>query len=246
MNLISVIMPYYKKKKYIKSALNSVLQQSFQKFEIIIINDDPNEDMSFINKLKKKDKRIKIIKNKKRIGAGLSRNKGIKFARGNFLAFLDADDLWHKNKLKKQITFMIKKKISFCFTSYKILNSNGRIIGSRISKKNLEYKDLLKSCDIGLSTVMLRSELIKNKLLFPKLKTKEDYVLWLNISKQIGTLYFLKDSLTYWRKLNNSLSSDTIQKLQDGFKVYNQFLKFNFFESIIKLLNLSFNYILKK
>ena len=79
---------------------------------------------------------------------------------------------------------------------------------------------------------------MKNKLLFPNLKTKEDYVLWLKISKEIGTLYFLKDTLTYWRKLDNSLSSDTIQKLIDGFRVYNIYLKFNIFKSLKSLLNL--------
>ena len=239
-------MPYYKKKEYIKSTLNSVLQQSFKNFEIIIINDDPNEDTLFINKLKKIDKRIKVINNKKSIGAGLSRNKGIKFARGNFLAFLDADDLWRKDKLKRQLNFMMKNNINFCFTSYKILDSNDKVIGTRISKKNLEYEDLVKSCDIGLSTVMLKRKLLKNKLLFPNLKTKEDYVLWLKISKEIGTLYFLKDTLTYWRKLDNSLSSDTIQKLIDGFRVYNIYLKFNIFKSLKSLLNLSLNYLLKK
>ncbi len=246
MNLISIIMPYYKKKEYIKSALNSVLQQTFKNFEIIIINDDPSEDILFIRNLKKIDKRISVINNKKCIGAGLSRNKGIKFARGNFLAFLDADDLWRKDKLKRQLNFMLKYNINFCFTSYKIVDSNNKVIGSRISKKNLEYQDLIKSCDIGLSTVMLKRKLLKNKLLFPKLKTKEDYVLWLKISKEIGTLYFLKDTLTYWRKLDNSLSSDTIQKLIDGFRVYNYYLKFSIFKSIKSLLNLSLNYLLKK
>lgn len=227
-------------------SLNSALNQSYQKFEIIIINDDSNEDPSFINELKKKDKRIKIINNTKRLGAGLSRNKGIKFAKGNFLAFLDADDLWHKDKIKKQVNFMLKKKIEFCFTSYKIIDSNGKIIGSRISTKNIEYKDLIKSCDIGLSTVMLNKQLLKNKLKFPKLKTKEDYVLWLNISKKIRTLYFMRDTLTYWRKLNNSLSSSTIQKLKDGFRVYNFYLRFNIFQSIKSLFTLSLNYFLKK
>ena len=87
MNLISIII-LLQEKFYIKIALNSVLKQSYRKFEIIIKNDDLNEDPSFIHELKK-DKRIKIINNTKRLGAGLSRNKGIKFAKGNLLAFLD-------------------------------------------------------------------------------------------------------------------------------------------------------------
>ena len=94
---VSIIIPYYKKKNYINKTISSVLNQSYQKFEIIIINDEPGKSSKDILAcIKKKDKRIKIINNKKNIGAGASRNKGIKIARGNYIAFIDSDDLWKK------------------------------------------------------------------------------------------------------------------------------------------------------
>ena len=108
--------PIIKKKNILISTINSVLNQTYKNLEIIIIYDDPNkEDLSLLKKIKKKDKRIKLYINKKNLGAGRSRNKGIKLSKGILVAFLDSDDLWKKNKLKKQISFMKKNGIE-CLT----------------------------------------------------------------------------------------------------------------------------------
>ena len=212
MDLISVIIPYYKKKEYIISSINSVLNQTYKNLEIIIIYDDLNkEDLNLLKKIKKKDKRIKIYINKKNLGAGRSRNKGIKLSKGIFVAFLDSDDLWKKNKLKKQIFFMKKNGINASHTSYTIINSNNKIIGSR-NAKDMSYKQLLKSCDIGLSTVVLKKEIITSKIKFANIKTKEDYVLWLKITFNNNKIFALKDNLTKWRKLEDSLSSSSYKK----------------------------------
>ena len=161
MKLISIIIPYYKKKRYIKLTLQSILRQKYKNFEILIIYDDADtEDLLFIKKLKKKDKRIKLIINKKNIGAGMSRNKGVRLSKGEYLAFVDSDDLWHPEKLKLQLSYMIKNKISISHTSYKIIDTNNSKIGYRHANK-IEYKDLIKSCDIGLSTVMIKKKDIK-------------------------------------------------------------------------------------
>ena len=126
MDLVSIIMPYYKKKKYIKIAINSVIRQTYKNFELIIIYDDGSkEDLNFLKKIVKKDKRIKLFVNKKNLGAGRSRNKGIKLSKGNFIAFLDSDDLWKKNKLKKQIIFMKKNGIDASHTSYNMVIISG-------------------------------------------------------------------------------------------------------------------------
>jgi teichuronic acid biosynthesis glycosyltransferase TuaG len=140
---------------------------------------------------------------------------------------------------------MEKKKIEFSFTTYDIINSKNIIIEKIIANKNLKYNDLIKSCDLGLSTVILNRKLIDHKTKFANLKTKEDYVLWLKISKK-KTLYALNQNLTKWRRLDSSLSSDTLQKLIDGFRVYRKYLKFSFFKSIFYLLILSYNYFLKR
>ena len=245
MDLISVIIPYYKKKEYIISSINSVLNQTYKNLEIIIIYDDLNkEDLNLLKKIKKKDKRIKIYINKKNLGAGRSRNKGIKLSKGIFVAFLDSDDLWKKNKLKKQIFFMKKNGINASHTSYTIINSNNKIIGSR-NAKDMSYKLLLKSCDIGLSTVILKKEIITNKIKFANIKTKEDYVLWLKITLNNNKIFALRDNLTKWRKLEDSLSSSKLQKIYDGYLVYRKYMNFNLLKSFGFLMLLSFNYFLK-
>ena len=245
MDLISVIIPYYKKKEYIISSINSVLNQTYKNLEIIIIYDDLNkEDLNLLKKIKKKDKRIKIYINKKNLGAGRSRNKGIKLSKGIFVAFLDSDDLWKKNKLKKQIFFMKKNGINASHTSYTIINSNNKIIGSR-NAKDMSYKLLLKSCDIGLSTVVLKKEIITSKIKFANIKTKEDYVLWLKITFNNNKIFALKDNLTKWRKLEDSLSSSRLQKIYDGYLVYRKYMNFNLLKSFGFLMLLSFNYFLK-
>ena len=108
---VSVIMPYYRNRKHVRKSILSVLNQSFKNLELIIIFDDTNdEDLKFLNSFKKIDKRIKIIKNKKNVGAGLSRNSGIEISKGKYISFLDSDDFWHKNyqKLIKSGIFMAK------------------------------------------------------------------------------------------------------------------------------------------
>ena len=245
MDLISVIIPYYKKKEYIISSINSVLNQTYKNLEIIIIYDDLNkEDLNLLKKIKKKDKRIKIYINKKNLGAGRSRNKGIKLSKGIFVAFLDSDDLWKKNKLKKQIFFMKKNGINASHTSYTIINSNNKIVGSR-NAKDMSYKLLLKSCDIGLSTVVLKKKIITSKIKFANIKTKEDYVLWLKITFNNNKIFALKDNLTKWRKLEDSLSSSKLQKIYDGYLVYRKYMNFNLLKSFGFLMLLSFNYFLK-
>lgn len=245
MNLISVIIPYYKKKNYLKRTLDSVLNQSYSMFEIILIHDDPgNNDYNFLLNLKKKDKRIRLIKNQKNLGAGFSRNKAIKIAKGNYIAFLDADDIWMKTKLRKQINFMKKNNINFCYTSYNQIDKNGKKIKSVKAPKNQKYNDLIKDCKIGLSTVVLNKKIITNKLKFPSLKTKEDLYYWIQLSKKNDLIGYNK-VLTNWRKLDNSLSSNSYQKIKDGYKLYSQYLGFNSLKSLYYLFLLSLNFIRK-
>tara|TARA_B100000900_G_C20601728_1_gene725940 strand:+ start:8474 stop:9214 length:741 start_codon:yes stop_codon:yes gene_type:complete len=239
---VSVIVPYYKKKNFIKKTINSIKHQSYKNLEIIIIYDDEDrDDLELIKKIQKSDNRIKLIINKKSLGAGLSRNIGIQKAKGKYIAFLDADDLWKKNKIQLQLTYMIKNNLKVCHTSYEILDKNMKKKKIMRAKTFKNYKDLLFSCNIGLSTVMLKKKLITNNCKFPNLKTKEDFVLWLFILKKNITIGSLDKNLTNWRKLNNSLSSSVLQKLKDGFTLYNDYMKFNFFQSLWYLFILSVN-----
>ena len=248
MSLVTVIIPYFKKKKYIQNTLNTVINQTYKNLEIIIIYDDVQiDELNFLKKIARKDKRIIVIKNKNNLGAGLSRNEGIKKSKGEYIAFLDADDLWHEEKISKQISFMKKNSSNISHTSYAIISDKTKKIVSLRKAKNFDkVNDLLKSCDIGLSTVILKKKiLLENDLKFPNLKTKEDFVLWLKILIFKNKIFALNEILTTWRKSKNSLSANILQKILDGFKVYNKYMGFNFVKSIYYLLCLSFNYLKK-
>ena len=244
MDLVSIILPYYKKKNFILKTINSVTSQKFKNFELIIIYDDTDKsDLKYLTEICNNDKRIKILINKTNQGAGISRNKGLRVAKGNYIAFIDADDIWHPNKIYFQLNFMKKNKFNITHTSYYVTNSKSQIIGKRIAN-NLTYYDLVKSCDIGLSTVILKKKILKKKF-FANLKTKEDYVLWLRLAKKGHKFYGLNKFFTRWMSLNNSLSSSTIQKLFDGYKVYRIHLKKSVFLSFYHLFILSFNFLKK-
>jgi len=246
MNLVSVIIPFYKKKFFIKETIFSVLKQTYKNLEIIIIYDDQNcDDLKFIKEIGTLDPRISIIINLKNLGAGNSRNVGITASKGSYIAFIDSDDIWKKDKIMNQINFMKNNNILACHTSYEIINLKNEIIGKRIARNFYNLNDLLKSCDIGLSTVMLSRKIFINKFKFPNLRTKEDFVFWLSLLRENVSIIGLDVKLTSWRKLNNSLSAPVLQKLVDGYKVYHKYMKFNFFKSIYYLFCLSFNYLKK-
>ena len=244
MPLVSVIIPYFKKKEYIEKTLESVLNQTFKDFEIIIIYDDDDlQEYNFLVNICNDIEKIKIIKNSKNLGAGVSRNIGIKNSSGKFFAFIDADDLWLPKKLDKQISFMTKNNIEFCFCGYqkKLLNKN---IEVKTNKNELNYNDLINSNVIGLSTVVLKKNIIEENL-FPKLKTQEDYAAWLKLIKK-NKAYNLQETLVIWNKSSNSLSSNFFQKISDAFKVYYFYENFNIIKSIYCLIKLSLNSLRRK
>ena len=246
MDLVSIVIPYFKKKEYIKECVNSVLNQTYKNIEIIIVYDDEDKsDLDYIKSVVKKNKKIKLLINKKTIGAGLSRNRGIKFCSGKFVAFLDADDYWSKDKLKIQINFMKVNYYKVSHTSYQIIGYKKKIISYRKAKSFFNINDLLYSCDIGLSTTILEKSVFSKNIKFAEIDTKEDFVLWLRILKKKIPIIGLDKKLTYWRKLDNSLSSSSIQKIFDGFKVYYKYMNFGILRSIFNLICLSINFLKK-
>ena len=140
---------------------------------------------------------------------------------------------------------MKKNDLNFSHTSYSIVNQDSKIVGKFIIKKKIDYQNLLASCDIGLSTVIISKKILKNDY-FSNLKTKEDFQLWLKIIKKIYFIYGLKDDLSSWRVMKNSLSSSITQRIADSFKLYYKYEKFNFFISCFYVIRLTFFALLKK
>ena len=246
-NFISIIIPYHKKKFFFKETIQSINNQSYKNFEVIVIYDDTDKsELNYVKKIINNYKfKKKLIVNNKIIGAGLSRNKGIKVSKGEYIAFCDADDLWKKDKLKIQLRFMREENILFSHTNYFIINHVSKKIGSLKVPKSIFYNQLIKSCDIGLSSVMVSKLLIKKKP-FSNLKTKEDYLLWIKLIRHLKNFQSINKNLVYWRYLKNSLSSSSVQKIGDAFRLYRNHLNFSFLFSIFCTLRLSFYALIKK
>ena len=236
---VSVIVPYYKNLKYIFQCLQSIYNQNYKNFEIILVYDDNNKnDLRVIKKKFGKHKNFRIFANYKNVGVSMSRNKGIKKAKGYYIAFLDSDDFWKKNKLKLQIKFMEMNGLDLSYTAYEILKNKRKVKHS--IKKKYTYNELIKKCDIGLSTVVMRSKM-SGIGLFPNLKTQEDFALWLKYTRKKSKIMGINKYLTVWRDKPNSLSKNTIQKINDSFKVFYRLENKNLLVSFYYLFILSFN-----
>ena len=184
-----------------------------------------------------------VIVNKKNQGVANSRNIAIKYAKGKYIAFIDADDIWKKNKLKYQLDQMIKINSDISFTSYNIIDVNDKFKGKRLVPKKISYSSLSKRCEIGLSSVLVKTKILK-KNKFPNLKTQEDLGLWLKLIRKGYIFQPINKALMSWRRAENSLSSNILQKILDAFKLFYKYENKNFISSLYSVVILSVKKIL--
>lgn len=246
-NLVSIITPVYNGEKYIKECIESVLNQSYKNIEMIIIDDGSTDRSEEIIKSYMKDypliKYIKINENK---GVWAVRNMAIEKAKGRFIAFLDADDLFYKDKIKKQIDFMLENDYSFTYTSYNLIDENSNNLNKIIYAKEYEdYKSLLKGNNIGCLTVMIDRLKINTPIKFSQ-NHHEDYILWLDILKNDTKAYGLDDVLSSYRKSNTSISHNKIKAASWTWNIYRNIEKLSLFKSIYYFINYTINGFRKK
>lgn len=239
-HLVSVIIPYFKKRRFIIQTINSVKKQTYKNLEVVLIYDEKNKkDLKFLKNLLKGIKN-QIILNKKNYGVSYSRNIGIKNCKGSFIAFLDADDLWKPKKIKTQIAMMLNKNYDLSYTSYNLVNEKNKFLRKRNVSDFIDYNKLLYNNEIGLSTVVIKKKISKIAI-FPNLKTQEDFCLWLKLLKKGVKFLPIKETLTSWRKTPNSLSSNIFQKLKNNFELYYYYENRNFINSIYGVVMVAFN-----
>lgn len=180
---ISVIMPAYNAAQYIEKAIQSVIGQTIKSWELIIVNDASTDNTSeIVRRMAAQDMRIVLHENKINLGVSETRNRGIGLAVGEYIAFLDSDDIWEHDKLQRQLEALQRTHADLCFTSYAVMHENGeQAIPYRVPQ-NIDYVGLLKENVIGCSTVLLkRSSLGEHR--FETGFFHEDYVLWLKLLK---------------------------------------------------------------
>ena len=240
-DLISIIIPVFNVEKYIADTINCILNQSYQNWEAILVDDCSTDGtIEIIKSFALNDSRIKLIVLETNSGPSTARNVGLDQARGNYIAYLDSDDLWMDNKLMDQLNFMKKENIKCSFTSYNLVDCNGNKLNREVHVPyKVNYNDLLGNTVISTITVMIEVSL-KEYLKMPEnYNNGEDLATWLNILKHENFAYGLDSVLSSYRQVDNSLSSGIINRLTRIWKVYRNIEKL----TIHKSITLYFRYI---
>lgn len=246
--LVSIITPVYNAEKTIGDTIESVLKQTFENFEMIIVDDiSTDETINIIKNYQKKDKRIKLFVLDKKGGASAARNKALSEAKGDYIAFLDGDDLWKENKLETQIKFMKKNNYAFSYTDYEYIDDNNRKIGiMRKCPRKVSYFRMLLGDSIGCLTVVYDSKIV-GKIQIPNIKKRNDYALWCQILKKVKKGYKCNEILAFYRVGNDSLSSgNKFKLLKYHYKMHREINKFNTLVSLFFTFTNGVNFVINK
>jgi glycosyltransferase involved in cell wall biosynthesis len=234
--MVSVITATFNSAQEILKTYQSIRSQSYTNWEWLITDDCSTDDtLNILEKLVDDDPRIKVFQNVKNSGAAVSRNNSIKYAMGDFLAFIDSDDLWFPSKLENQITFM-GSHIAFSFTAYELIDENETRLHKSVDSTqqgSFSYKDMLrKKATLGCSTVMLRKSSFDD-ITMPLIRTGQDYACWLKLLKMGENAHLLNTILTQYRILPDSISRNKVKKAKRQWKIYREIEKLGFIESSI-------------
>ena len=245
--LVSIIMPSYNTAIYIEETIQSVLNQTYPNWELIIVDDCSNDNTDEVLE-KIKDPRIHYLKNEKNSGAAVSRNKALREAKGQWIAFLDSDDLWMRNKLEKQIQFMEENGYAFSYTNYEEIDVNGNKTGVTVTgPKKITKTGMFNYCWPGCLTVMYNAEKV-GLIQIADIKKNNDYAMWLKVCKK-ADCHLLDEALGQYRKGRvGSVSTHSIKTMIGWhFKLYHEAEGMGWIESLINTgRNLVFGFYKKK
>lgn len=209
--LVSIITPVYNSRKYIGETISSVLSQSHTNWEMIIVDDCSKDNTELVIK-QFTDPRIKYIRLDENVGAAEARNKALELAKGRYIAFLDADDMWKPNKLEEQIKFMLKNRIGFSFTGYEILGARrNKVINVPSS---LNYSQFMKNTIIGTLTVMVNKDIV-GEIRLVNVRKDHDSMTWAKLLREGNFAYGLNESLAYYRKVEGSISNNKFEAVKN-------------------------------
>ena len=202
--LVSIIMPSYNTAKYIADSIRSVLAQTYANWELIIVDDCSTDDTDAVVALFE-DVRIRYLKNNCNSGAAVSRNRALREAKGKWIAFLDSDDLWHPEKLERQICFMEENGYHFSYTNYCEIDEKSKPNGKMVTgPKRITKRGMYRYCWPGCLTVMYDAEYI-GLIQIADIKKNNDYAMWLKICRK-AECYLLEEILAQYRKRSDSIS----------------------------------------
>lgn len=246
-SLVSVITPLHNCEKYITETINSIQSQSYENWEMIII-DDCSDDKSvcIVEAFMSKDKRIRLFRNHKNYGSAITRNIGLKKANGRFIAFCDSDDVWLPSKLELQTNFMLKYKVAISFTEYDVFSEDLKQKFYSIKVPNtIDYNGYLKNTIIGMSTSMIDRNLVE-PFTFHNIRTRQDTYLWISLLKRGHVANGLNEKLVKYRIRKESISANKIQAAKRVWFLYYNLEKLGIFKSAYYFTFYAFNAIKKR
>jgi glycosyltransferase involved in cell wall biosynthesis len=232
LGLVSIITPSYNCEKFISGTIHSVLDQTYKNWELLIVDDQSTDNsVRIITQFLKEDNRIQLFRQKVNSGVAICRNLAIEKSKGEFIAFLDSDDLWLPKKLSIQISFMIKNHYNFTYTSYFFIDDlNNTSLKTYGVRKKVSYENMLYSNRIGCLSVVL-NQLNIGKIYMPDLRKRQDYACWLKILKTEKFAYGIEKPLAKYRIRKDSMSSNKFEMLKWNFKLFHKTLQFSFLKS---------------
>lgn len=208
---VSIITPSYNTANYISQTIECVLNQTYKNWEMIIVDDCSTDNTDQVVKKYLYDKRIKYLKNDANSGAAISRNRALKEVKGKWIAFLDSDDLWSKDKLEKQIRFMKENDYHFSYTNYEEIDEKNKLLGRLITgPKKITKRGMYAYCWPGCLTVMYDAEYV-GLIQIKDIKKNNDYAMWLKVCKK-ADCYLLDEKLGKYRIRKKSISHDKLYK----------------------------------
>lgn len=231
-HLISIILPTYNSETFISETIFSVINQTYQNWELIIIDDcSTDNSILIVDSFLKNEKRIKFFKNKTNSGAAISRNIGLENSSGRFVSFIDSDDVWELNKLEIQIKFMIVNNYPISFTEYSLIDEKGIALNKTMKVvKEIDYYGYLKNTIIGMSTSMI--DMTKTeKFEFKNIRTRHDTYLWITLLKRGLIAQGLNKTLVNYRVRKDSISANKYKAARQVWKLYYNFEKLGLLKS---------------
>ena len=220
---VSVVTPSYNSSKYIAQTIESVRSQTYQNWEMIIVDDHSSDDTcEIVEKIADEDNRIKLFRQSENKGAGAARTLGMRNAQGRYIAYLDSDDIWMPDKLEKQVRFMQEKDIAFSCTSYEVINDDGVPLNKQVHMlPKVDYVGFLTNNLLQTVGIMVDTEKVDREcLVMPDIRRRQDAATWLNILKAGHECYGMDEVLACYRRAENSLSSNKFRAAKGVWHLY--------------------------
>lgn len=246
-DLVSIILPTYNSGRFLVDAIESVLAQSYDNWELLITDDcSTDETLRIANQYAARDKRIRVFKLAKNSGAAIARNNSIREARGRFLAFIDSDDWWYPDKLESQIYFMLRNNVEFCFSAFEYADCNLNVTGVSFKPIKISYARMKLDCNVGTPGVVIDTRRL-GKVYMPQISLSEDWATWIKVTQKTGYAYSINRPLWKYRSVEGSLSSNKLRLVKSNLYMYQNVLGYSQIKSLFVFIFLFFpSYLYKR